>query len=118
MFVTYIAVTLLTTIANAFSAFMDFIRHERVVVVMEKGRVPRSWMVPLGALKAVGALGLLVGFAVPLIGTAAAVGLVLFFLCAVVVHLRAGFYEFGNLAIFLSLAAAALAVGLAHRGAW
>jgi hypothetical protein len=118
MFAAYIAVTVLATIANAFSAYMDFVRHERVAVVMEKGRVPQSWMIPLGALKAAGALGLLVGFAVPLIGTAAAVGLVLFFLGALVVHLRARYYEFGNLAIFLSLAAAALAVGLAHRGPW
>ncbi|WP_326598217.1 DoxX family protein [Streptomyces sp. NBC_01803] len=118
MFAAYVAVTVLAVIANAFSASMDFVRHERVLVVMEKGHVPPSWMIPLGALKAAGALGLLAGFAVPLIGTAAAAGLVLFFLGALVVHLRAHHYEFGNLSIFLSLASGALAVGLAHHGAW
>jgi hypothetical protein len=118
MFATYVAVTILAAVANAFSAGMDLVRHPRVAVVMERGRVPQSWMIPLGALKAAGVFGLLVGFAVPLIGTAAAVGLVLFFLGALVVHLRAHYYEFGTLAIFLSLAVAALAVGLAYRGPW
>ncbi|HEU4946944.1 MAG TPA: DoxX family protein [Kribbella sp.] len=118
MFAAFVTVTILAAVANSFSAGMDFIRHERVTVVMERGRVPLSWMIPLGSLKAAGALGLLVGLAVPLIGTAAAVGLVLFFLGALVVHLRARYYEFGTLATFLSLAVAALVLGLAQRGPW
>jgi hypothetical protein len=118
MFATYVAVTVLAAIANAFSAYMDFVRHERVASSWKKRCVPQSWMIPLGILKAAAALGLLVGFAVPLIGTAAAIGLVLFFLGALVVHLRARYFELGNLAIFLSLAVAALAVELAHRGPW
>lgn len=118
MFAAYVAVTCLAVASNAFSADMDFVRHERVAVVMDRGRVPRSWMIPLGALKAAGALGLLVGFTVPLIGTAAAVGLVLFFLGALVVHLRARYHEFGTPAVFLTPAVASLVVGSAHRGAW
>jgi hypothetical protein len=43
-------------------------------------------MLPFGTLLAAGALGLLVGFAVPVIGTAAAIGLVLYFLGAVGAH--------------------------------
>jgi hypothetical protein len=45
-------------------------------------------MVPLGTLLASGAVGLLTGFAVPALGTAAAIGLVLYFICAVTAHLR------------------------------
>ncbi|MGP4112729.1 DoxX family protein [Streptomyces sp. 4N509B] len=116
MFAAHLAATLLAVLANSFSAGMDLVRHERVVAVMERGRIPVSWMIPLGVLKAAGALGLLVGFAVPLVGTAAAVGLVLYFLGALVVHLRARYLVFGNLALFLSLAVAALLTGLAHRG--
>jgi hypothetical protein len=118
MFAAYIAVTVLAAIALAFASYLNFVRHESVTVVAKRVRVPESWMVPLGTLLAAGALGLLVGFAVPLIGTAAAVGLVLYFLGAVGAHLRARDYQFGNAAIFLSLALATLAVGLAHRGAW
>ncbi|WP_164540441.1 hypothetical protein [Streptomyces abyssomicinicus] len=50
--------------------------------------------------------------------SAAAVGLVLFLLGALVVHLRARYYEFGMPAVFLPPAVASLAVGSAHQGAW
>ncbi|WP_220448360.1 AsnC family protein [Nonomuraea diastatica] len=53
------------------------------------------------------------GFAVPLIGIAAAAGLVVFFLCAVGAHLRARYYRLGYVAMFLSLAVATLTVTLA-----
>ena len=48
--------------------------------------------VPHCTCKTAGALGLLVGFWVPLVGVAAAVGLVLFFVCALYTHVRAGDY--------------------------
>ena len=50
----------------------------------------------LGVLKAAGALGLLIGFRVRLIGIASAVGLTLFFIGAVITHLRARDYSLGN----------------------
>ncbi len=51
---------------------------------MVKAGVLESWMTTLDILKAAGALGLLVGIDVPLIGTAAAVGLILFFVAAII----------------------------------
>jgi hypothetical protein len=67
----------------------------------------------LGTLKAAGALGLLVGLiGVPLIGTAAAVGLILFFVGAIITHLRVRDYSIGPAAAFLLLAVAALVLGL------
>lgn len=56
---------------------------------MARAGVPESWMTMLGILKAAGALGLLAGIGVPLIGTAAAAGLILFFVAAIITHLRA-----------------------------
>jgi DoxX-like family len=53
-------------------------------------RVPRSWVPVLGTFLALGSLGLLAGFAVPALGVAAAVGLVLYFVGALVAHLRVG----------------------------
>ena len=66
----------------------------------------------LGILKAAGAIGLLVGIAVPQIGIAAAAGLVLFFIAAIITHLRAHDYSFGLAVVFLLLAVAALVLRL------
>jgi hypothetical protein len=114
----YIAATVLAAIALAYAAYLNFVRDELVTAAAERVRVPESWIHPLGTLPAAGALGLLVGFAVPLVGTAAAVGVVLYFLCAVGAHLRVHDPQVGPAAAFLALAVAALAVGLTHRGLW
>jgi hypothetical protein len=63
---------------------------------------------------------LLLGLAgVPLVGTAAAVGLVLFFVCAVYTHVRASDYspQFALAVGFLVLAVATLGLGLASLDA-
>lgn len=52
--------------------------------------VPELWWTPLGLVKATGALGLLIGLTVPVIGRLAGIGLVLYFLGAIVTVLRAG----------------------------
>ncbi|GGT69084.1 hypothetical protein GCM10010272_10110 [Streptomyces lateritius] len=70
--------------------------------------MPRTWWDWLGAAKVAGTVGLLVGFFVPLIGTLAAVGLVLYFAGAVVTVLRARSY--GHAAVPLVYMAPAAAV--------
>ena len=115
MFVAYVIVTLLTAGANIFSAGCDFVRYKQVSIAMARAGVPDSWMTTLGVLKAAGALGLLVGISVPDIGTAAAIGLVLFFVAAIIVHLRAHDYTFGLAVVFLSLAVASLVLGIHTR---
>lgn len=117
MFILYAAVTLLTVAFNIFSAVCDFVRYEQVAIAMARAGVSTSWMTTLGILKAAAALGLLIGFRVPLIGTAAAVGLIMFFVGAIVVHLRAHDYTFGLAVVFLLLAVATLALQLHTRGA-
>ncbi len=118
MFAIYVAVTLLAAAANAYAAYLNFIGHESIKATADKVRVPRSWMIPLGVLLAAGAVGLLAGFVVPLLGTLAAGGLVLYFLGALGAHLRARNYQLGAWVIFSSLAVAALAVNLAYRSPW
>src|SRR6266446_2537264 len=113
MFTAYLVVTILAAAANVFSASCDFVRYNQVSIAMAKAGVPESWMTMLGILKAAGALGLLVGIGVPLIGTAAAVGLSLFFVAAIITHLRARDYSFGLAVVFLLLAVAALVLRLA-----
>jgi DoxX-like family len=115
----YVAVTIVAAIAYAYAAFLSVTHHPSITEVTQGLRVPLSWMVPLGFLLGAGAVGLLSGFAVPALGTAAGCGLVLYFLCAVGAHLRARDTRLANWinwAVFFSLAVAALAVGLAYHG--
>jgi hypothetical protein len=115
MSITFVAITGLTAIANLAAAAIDFLRAQRVVDNMTKYGVPHSWLVPLGALKAAGGLGLLAGIAVPLLGTAAALGLVLYFVGAVITVVCSRWYSHIPLpAAFLLLAVGALVVRLAE----
>jgi hypothetical protein len=100
---------------------LNFTHNKSVAEVAERLRVPVSWMVRLGLLLAAGSLGLVAGFAVPVLGTAAACGLLLYFACAAGAHIRARdtrLLNWVNWAVFFSLAVAALVVGLAYRGPW
>jgi type III secretory pathway component EscS len=113
MFTAYVIVTLLAAGANIFSATLDFIRFKQILINMVRVGVPESWITILGILKAAGALGLLIGIGVPPIGVAAAIGLVLFFIGAIITHLRARDYSFGLAVVFLVLVVAALVLRLA-----
>lgn len=75
-----------------FSAASVFLRARWVTEPLTSYGVPRSWWPWLGTAKAAGALGLLVGLAVPVIGVLAGVGLVLYFTGAVITVLRARSY--------------------------
>ncbi|HEU5314376.1 MAG TPA: DoxX family protein [Candidatus Udaeobacter sp.] len=86
MFTAYIIVTVLTVAANAYAAVVDFRRPQWVLDNMSKWGGSDSWLSTLGAL------GRLVGIGIPLIGVAAGVGLVLFFVGAIAVVIRAGWY--------------------------
>jgi hypothetical protein len=108
MFTAYVVVTVLTAAANTFAATVDFTRPAWLVANMAKARVPQSWLFPLGALKAAGALGLLVGIAVPPLGVAASVGLVLFFIGALITHVRARYWDVAAPVAFLLLAVSSL----------
>jgi hypothetical protein len=114
MFTAYIVVAGLTAAANLYFATNDFIRADWVLANMTKVDVPHSWLFTLGFLKAAGASGLLVGIGVPLIGVAAAVGLVLFFVGAVYTHFRARAeaLSYAYPGTLLLLAAATLALRL------
>jgi SNF family Na+-dependent transporter len=118
MHLPYLASTIAAAVANGYAASLNFVGAESVQVVADRVQVSRRWMVPLGMLLASGAVGLLVGFAVPAVGTAAAIGLVLYFVCAVSAHLRVRDGQIGGAVFFLLLAAAALATDVAYRDAW
>jgi len=115
MYVIYLVTTIAAALANGYAACLDFAGAESVKAVADRVRVSRRWMVPLGTLLAAGAVGLVAGFAVPALGTAAAIGLVLYFICAVTAHLRVHDRQLGGAVFFLILAAAALTTALVYR---
>lgn len=118
MHVIYVVTTCLAAAMIGYAALLNFSGAESVQVVADRLRVPQSWMLPLGVVLASGAAGLLAGFAVPGIGSAAAGGLVLYFICAVIAHLRVGDRQLGGALFFGLLAAGALAVSIVHHGVW
>jgi len=113
MFIAYLIIILLAAAANIFSATLDFIGFKQILINMKRVGVSESWLTTFGILKAVGVLGLLAGLRVPWIGTAAATGLVIFFIGAIVTHLRARDNSFGLAVVFLLLAVAALELRVA-----
>lgn len=117
MLTAYVLVTGIAIAANTFSGVAALVHFQPILPGMARAGVPESWLTfPIGTLKTAGAAGLLLGLlAVPLIGTAAAIGLILFFVCAVYTHIRASDYsaQFGLAIGFGLLAVAALTLHLA-----
>ncbi len=118
MQIIYVVTTILVVLANGYAASLSFVGAESVKVVADRVRVSQGWMIPFGILLASGALGLLIGFAVPVLGTAAAIGLVLYFICAVSAHIRVSDPEIAGAISFLVLAVAALTADLAYYNHW
>ncbi|WP_405456412.1 DoxX family protein [Streptomyces sp. NBC_00101] len=88
----FLTVTLLTAAINLGIAVADLAGARFVGANSARVGVPRSWLPWLGALKAAGAAGLLLGLcdvALRPLGAAAACGLSLFYLGALTFHLRA-----------------------------
>jgi hypothetical protein len=118
MHATYVLITILAALANGYAASLNFVGAESVKVVADNVQVSQRWMIPFGMLLACGALGLLIGFAVPVLATVAATGLVLYFVCAVSAHLRVHDRGFGGAIGFLALAVAALVTELGYHNHW
>ncbi|GAA5060464.1 DoxX family protein [Nocardia callitridis] len=108
--------TIACVVANASIAVVDYTRAEFVVTNSAQVHVP-AWAVPyLATVKLAGAIGLVVGLtAFAWLGVAAAIGLVLFFIGAVIAHLRASvYYNIAFPGLYLLLAIAATVFMLRH----
>jgi hypothetical protein len=116
MEIAYVAVTCAAVLANAGIAAADLAKAPFVLANSDEVDVPSAWIPALAVLKAAGAAGLLLGLlgARPL-GVAAGTGLVLFYVGAVITHVRARVLH--NIAfpgVFLALAVGALALAAAR----
>ncbi len=110
----YIAVIGATIFANAFAAIADFVCAGFVSKTADEVGVARSWLPVLGALKGAAVIGLLLGIVgVPVVGTAAAAGLVVFFIGALAAHVRRRvFYNIAFPGFFFVLAVASLMLSI------
>lgn len=109
-----LAVTGITILANTGAVIADVSRAGFIVKTSGEVGVPLSWLPFLATLKAAGAAGLLLGLlGFHSIGVAAAAGLVVFFVGAMIAHVRARvFYNIAFPGLYLALAAASLALSI------
>ncbi|MFF7197399.1 DoxX family protein [Streptomyces sp. NPDC008079] len=116
VFTAYVIITVVTILANAGIAVADLARAEFVLANSAEVGVPQSWHIWLASLKAAGAAGLLLGLlGVRPVGVAAAAGLVVFFVGAVLTHVRARvLYNIAFPGGYLALAVASLALAVAY----
>jgi hypothetical protein len=89
MAVAFVIVSILLALAMLVSVTMDMRGDPRVVQMMQRFQLRPGFERSLAMVKAIGALGLLVGLFVPAIGIAAATGFSLYFLLAIRAHFRA-----------------------------
>lgn len=88
----YLIVIFLAAAANIYAGICDFTRPDWLLANMKRLEVGERWLPTLGILKLLGGLGLLAGILVPQIGLAAAGGLILYFVAAMITVLRARWY--------------------------
>ncbi|MFE9974589.1 DoxX family protein [Streptomyces hirsutus] len=118
MFVAFATVSILGAVFNGAAAVTYLIGHEYPKSQPDMKGIPRKYVPVLGALLAAGTVGLLAGLAGPVLGTLAASGLVLYFIGAIIAHLRVGSRDIVGGIVFLATAVAALVLGLLHHGPW
>jgi hypothetical protein len=90
MFIAYAVVAVLLSVALAASGRAKLVGDERVVTGLTGVGVPLGWFPWLAGCEIAGAFGLLAGMIYRPLGIAAATGVVLYFVGAVVTHVRAG----------------------------
>ena len=112
MQIAYLVITIVLAAMAMFSGIGKVRRDPRIVqVIHEVVGVPMKYFSLLAACEFAGALGVVLGIWWPLLGMAAGIGLVIYFVGASVSHLRVGDVKgIGPAAFMLLTAAAALAM--------
>jgi DoxX-like family len=109
-----VILTVATALANAGMTIADVAQAPFVVGNAAAVRVPPTWLPVLAVLKGAGAVGLVVGLLwLPTVGIAAAAGLTLFFVGAIIAHARAGvWHNIAFPAAYLALATTTLVLAI------
>jgi hypothetical protein len=90
MFIAYAVLAVILAALLAMSARAKLAKDEKIVKGITGLGVPLSWFPFLAACELAGAVGLVIGLWWAPLGIAAAIGVILYFVGAVISHLRAG----------------------------
>ena len=88
MNIALVILTALLGLVTTFSAVGKFTMNEKAVEMLHKLGLTDDKIRMLGAIEVAGALGLLIGIWIPILGLLAAIGFVLYFLGALIMHIR------------------------------
>jgi DoxX-like protein len=113
----YLLVTILVAVAVAFSAVMKIRRHPHAVRKIHGDvGVPLHYFPFAAALQLAGALGLILGIRWPLVGIVAGVGLIVYFVTAMLAHIRAHDFQGIRAAVLMFFAVAIALTMRLHLG--
>lgn len=115
MFIAYAIVAIVLSLALLGSAAGKLTKNPKATEALNTVGVPEARWPVLAGLEIAGAVGLVVGLWVPALGVAAGVGVVLYFLGAVVAHLRVDDSEIGPALALGLVAVAAIVLRLLSR---
>ena len=112
MFIAYIVLAVLYAGMLIFSGITKLQHHPQAVqIIHERIGVPLQFFPLLAACEFAGALGLLAGIRWARLGIAAAIGVVIYFVGAMISHIRVGdFAGIGGAAFMLAIGSALLAL--------
>lgn len=90
MFAATTIITLLLALAVTLSGIGKLAKHPQIIENLSHVNVPMEWLPRLAAAEFAGAIGMVIGLTVaPWLGVAAATGIALYFIGALVFHVRA-----------------------------
>lgn len=116
MHTAYVTIAIIGAVFNGAAAVTYLSGHDYPKTQADMKGLPRKYVPVLGSLLAAGTAGLLLGLAVPVLGSLAATGLILYFVGAIIAHLRVGSHDIVGGIVFLATAGAALVLGLMDHG--
>ena len=115
MFVVTAIVSILLALAAVGSGFGKLSKQPKLVENLTGLGVPMSWLPLLAAAEIAGGVGLLAGLKVAPLGIAAAIGLIAYFVGAVITHVRAKDKNLAPPAVLALLSVAALVLRIATK---
>jgi hypothetical protein len=112
MFVATVIVSGILALAAAGSAAAKLTKQAKIIESFTRLGVPLSWLPRLAAAELAGTVGLLIGLKVAPLGIAAGIGLIAYFVGAVLTHVRANDKDVAPPLVlaFVSLAAVVLRI--------
>ena len=115
MFLACAVIVSLLSLALLGSAAGKLTKHRKVVESLGQCGVPSSWHPRLAVAEIAGALGMVLGLWVPALGVAAAVGVVLYFVGAVIAHVRVSDNEVAAPIVFIVLSVIVIVLRIGTR---